>query len=237
MDVNSLFLDFCDRAAPEMNGTVTYSKFNRMLRLAGLRLLGWLTGSIANEPGYPEPYTSLKIKNLLSPYLVTRKFQVENGIVEKPMDEFYMWERAAIIGSRKDELCGDPVIISGVDTDIELLDSAAFDYRANTHIKSLKPSGKKPICKEVGNEWHFLPVDLGSIAVEFKKYPIWGEIRTTIDPVYNVEIYDPVNSIQCEWQEGVRDALLFFLLEQVPVGTRESALQQQVQAVGKKATP
>lgn len=236
MDINSIFLDVCDRVAPEMNGSITIQKFNRFSRLAELDLLDWLSGNLNGLPGYPEPYSTLKVRDYLTPVLVSKPLQIENGSVTKP-DNYYLWDRAAIIGTRRDELCGDDVIISGVDTPIDLLDGATFDARANTHIKSLQPSILKPICKQVGNEIKFLPKDLGSIILEYKKYPVYGELKMKIDPVYNTEVVDTDNSINYEWGEYARKPLVFIITQYYGAGTREKAVQEQNNLIGKSATP
>lgn len=237
MDVNSIFLNVADRVSLEMNGSLVYSKFNRYSKLAELKLLNWLSGNISGQPGYPEPYSTQKSKDYLSPFLETEKLLAQDGSCPKPTG-YYMWERAAVIGTRKDELCGEPVIIEGCDTPIELLDSAVFDARCNTFIKSLQPSMKKPICKLVGEEIQFMPKDLGSIVIEFKRYPKkYGELVTTVDPVYMVEIVDVANSINYEWSESVRQDLVFFITQFFGGGTREQALQEQNNLIGKTAAP
>lgn len=237
IEVNSLFLDLCDRVVPEQNGNVLFTRFNRFSKLAELKLLNWLTGEISgSQQGYPTPYTTEKVRDLLSPLLASEKIQVENGTCNKP-DGYYMFERAAIIGDRRDELCGEDVIITGIDTPIELLDAAVFDNRSQTYIQSLKPSIKKPICKIVGNEYHFLPKDLASIIIEFKRYPVYAELKATVDTVYNIEIVDLATSIDYEWGEYAREPLLFFMTQFFGAGTRESAIQQQNSLVSKAPTP
>jgi hypothetical protein len=236
MEINGVFLDVLDRVSPEMNGSLTIQKFNRYSKLAELKLLNWLSGTLSGEQGYPEPYTTQKSSDYLSPFVSTDKKQVENGIAQKP-DGYYLWQKAAIIGDRKDELCGEPVIITGVDTPIERLDSAPFDSRSQTHIESLKPSIRKPICKIVGDSILTLPKDLGSILIEFVRYPVYGELKTMIDTVYNNEVVDLENSVNYEWNEYAREPLIFFITQFYGAGTRESNLQQQNSLVGKTATP
>lgn len=236
LNVNSVWLDVSDRIVPEQNGSVTFSKFNRFSKLAELKLLNWLTGNISNQQGYPEPYSTEKVRDYISFLLTSEKIQVENGIAEKPSG-YYMWDRAAIVGDRRDELCGEDVIISGIDTPIELLDAASFDARSQTHIKSLKPSITKPICKLLGDSILLLPKDLGTIIVEYKRYPVYAELKTTIDPVYNNDVYDDTTSIDYEWSDNVIQDLVFFITQFYGAGTRESAIQQQNSLIGKTAMP
>lgn len=238
MDVNSIFLDVCDRVVPEQNGSIVFSKFNRFSKLAELRLLNWLSGNITGDQnGYPTPYTTEKSRDFLAPVLRTDKKQVQDGIADRP-DDYYLFERMAIIGDRRDELCGEDVIITGVDTPIELLDAAVFDSRSQTYIKSLKPSLRKPIAKLVGKVFHFLPVDIGSIIIEYKAYPTpYGELKTTVDPVYNIEVVDTTTSVPYVWDDSVREDLIFFITQFYAGGTRETALVQQNAAIGKTATP
>lgn len=220
-----------DKVKVEQNGSLTFTSYNIKSRLGELRLLDYLSGDVEGlKP--PEPYTTQKVRDWLTYFLISVKRLVQDGTLAKEPD-YYMWEAASLIGSFKDELCGEPVTITGCDTPIELLDVAVFDARCQTYIASLKPSLKKPIAKSVGKNFEFLPVDLGSVKITYKRLPVFGEIKTTIDTVYNIEIPDPATSIPYEWPEFARPLLTWFIAQQYSVSNREKALTEQLLVEGK----
>lgn len=226
MNIIEIYNAVADKVKPEQNGTLAISSFNIKSKTAELRLLDYISGDVEGiKP--PEPYTTLKVKDWLSYFLKTQTGVTEEGRFAKP-DDYYMFESMTIIGSYKDENCGEPIVHVGCDTSIELLDSAVYDKRCFTHIKSLKPSIKKPITRIVGNEFEFNPADLGSIKLVYKKYPEYGQVKIKIDPVFNDEVPDPATSIDYEWPEFARGLLTWFICQQYPTGTREAALTQQL---------
>lgn len=231
MNVIEIYNAVADKVKPEQNGALAISSFNIKSKSAELRLLDYLSGDVQGITP-PEPYTTQKLRDWLSYLLFTKPGIVENGVFEKP-DDYYMFENMAIIGSYKDDNCGNEIVQEGCDTTIELLDGAVFDNRCNTHIKSLRPSIKKPIAKIVGKNFEFNPADLGSIKLTYKRYPVYGEVKVAIDPIYNDEVPDSATSIDYEWPDFARGLLIWFICQQYPTGTREAALAQQLNNEGK----
>lgn len=234
MDIVSVYNDVMDRTATEQNGSLTIEKFNRFSRLAELRLLDYLTGDIEGVKP-PEPYNNQKVSDFLTPFIATDSKQVSNGNSIKPVN-YYRFESLKVIGSYLDENdCGEAVIVSKGDTPIELLGSQQFDKRCETKIKSLRPSMKRPIAKMVGNTFQYMPADLGSVKLEYVRYPIFGEVAVEVDQVYNDEVPSKTASTDYEWGDDVRNLLLFFIVQQYPVSTREKALVEQNELVGKSS--
>lgn len=231
MDIISLYNDVLDRTATEQNGSITISKFNRFNRIAELRGLDYLSGDVEGVKP-PEPYSTQKLRDWLSIFIKSDNFQVQNGSFTKPTD-FYRYESNAIIGDYRDEVCGKDVLVSNGNTPIELLDSQQFDSRCQTFIKKLKPSAKKPIGKMVGNTIETMPVDLGSVKLYYVRYPVFGEVKVKIDPIYNDEVPDEATSINSEWPEFARNFLLYFIVQQYPASTREKALVEQNEVINK----
>lgn len=231
MDIISLYNDVLDRTAQEQNGEIGIAKFNRYEKIAELRLLDYLSGDVEGVKP-PEPYSTQKLRDWLSIFIKKEGAQVQDGAFIKPAD-FYRYESNAIIGDYRDEVCGEDVLVSNGNTPIELLDSLQFDSRCQTYIKSLKPSAKKPIGKMVGNTIETMPKDLGSVVLYYVRYPVFGEIKVKIDPIYNNEVPDTATSINNEWPEFARNFLLYFIVQQYPLATREKALVEQNEVVGK----
>lgn len=235
MDVVSVYNDVLDRTATEQNGTISIKKFNRFSRLAELRLLDYLSGDISGVTP-PEPYTTEKLRDFLSVMLKSEPVQSKDGVFTKPGD-YYKFDSSSIIGSYKDDHCGEEVIVSGEDTPIEILDGPQFTSRSKTYIKSLKPSIEKPIGKMVGNKIETLPKDLGSAKLYYIKYPVFGEVKVKVDNVFNEEVPDEVNSVNYEWPESCRNLLVYFICQQYPLSTRERAFVEQNELVNKGPRP
>lgn len=235
MDIISVYNDYLDRTGAEQNGGTSIAKFNRYSKIAELRLEDYLSGDISGVTP-PEPYTTEKLRDFLSIMLKSENVQVQDGSFAKP-DDYYKFDSSAIIGSYRDELCGKEVLITGEDTPIEVLDGPQFTMRSQTYIKSLRPSAKRPIGKMVGKRIETLPVDLGSVKLYYIRYPVFGEIKVKVDTVYNNEVPDEATSIDYEWDENVRNLLLYFITQQYPVATREKAFVEQNELVGKGPRP
>lgn len=231
MDIISLYHDVIDRTATEQNGEMGIEKFNRYNRLGGLRMLDFISGDISGITP-PEPYSTEKVRDWLSLFITTDTKQVQSGTSPKP-ENFYRYESLSMIGDYRDEVCGKDVLVSNGNTPIELLDALQFDSRCQTYIKSLKPSAKKPIAKMVGSEFHYMPKDVGSVKLEYVRYPIFGEIKIKFDAVYNEQVPDPATSIDSEFPDYARELIVYFITKLYSAGTRERALVEQNEVVAK----
>lgn len=222
-----------DNISDSENGQLGFSMFNRLSRRAELRALDFISGDIENiKP--PTPYTSQKLKDILSLFIKTYPAQVENAIITKPAD-YYNWENAYLLGSFNDTTTCDEdadVPVVGCNTAIELLNGNQFYERCNTYIEGLQPSFKKPICKEVGNTFEFLPQDLGSIKLEYIYQPVFARIVTKFDPIYNEEVIDDNLSTPYSWPDFAIELIVYFITELWGIHTRENALQEQLKITG-----
>lgn len=233
MNIVSVYNDYLDRTAAEENGITTIEKFNRFSRLAELRLVDYLSGDVEGlKP--PEPYSNQKLRDFLSILLKSDLLQSKDGKIEKPAD-YYRFDSNAVVGSYRDNVCGKDVVVSAGNTPIEILDGQQFDKRTMTYIKRLQPSMTRPIGKMVGKFIETAPVDLGTVKLYYVRYPVFGEIKTKLDTVYNEVVPDEAGSTNYEWDENVRNLLLYFLVQQFHVSTRENALAEQNELVNKSA--
>lgn len=196
-------------------------------------MLDFLSGDIENQKA-PLPYISQKDKDWLSEYIKTLPKQVVDGKISKPSD-YYGFENMVVLGNynsnvdceneeEKKEECNIP---------IELLDGDKYTERCRTYIEGLQPSFTKPIAKEVGNTFAFNPSDLGSVALEYIAYPVYGKIVSKLDVEYNVQVIDEDKSINYQYSEWARELLIYFITQSFGIGTRENAIQQQLQSTGK----
>lgn len=232
MDIISLYNDAIERVAAEQNGSLTISQFNRYNRIAELRALDYLTGDVEGVKP-PTPGDNQKLRDWLSVFISKKLLVVNNGEFEKPTD-YYLFGSSSVIGSYRDDVCGKDTIVSKGDTPIEILDGQQFEYRCGTHIRSLKPSMTRPIGRMVGNNILTMPNDLGSVTIYYIRYPKFGEVKVMVDPVYNNEVPDPINSVNSEWPEFARNFLLYFIVQQYPARTRERAITEQNELINKK---
>lgn len=225
INVNDVYLDTLDRINESENGQMSNNQFNRFSWLGQLACIDWISGDVSGIVP-PEPYRTQKNKSWLSPFIKKYPVQVINGKITKPID-YYNWENAYIIGdyTQSSECDTDEELatISGCNTSIEILNGDQFYKRCHTFIEGLQPSFTKPICKEIGQEFDFLPLDLGSITLEYIKLPIKSKRAVKLDIQYNEEVYDAVNSIDFEWPEYARPILTWFISDLFFNYTREQA--------------
>lgn len=231
--VDDIHQDVLDRINLEENGYMSNDQFNRFSWIGQLSCIDWISGDVSNITP-PIPYAAQKNRDYLSPFIVPYPVQVINGKITKP-DNYYTWENAYLLGNYNSEIeCDeDEAANENCNIPIELLSGDQFFYRCNTFIEGLEPSFMKPVCKEVGNEFQFLPKDLGSITLEYIKYPARSKRAVKLDTQYNEEVYDEANSINFEWPEFARPILVWFIADQFSNYTREQALKQFNAATGK----
>jgi hypothetical protein len=222
-------LDTVDSAT---NGNLDFDTFNRMSRRGELRVRDFLTGDVNNEKP-PIPYTSQKIKDWLSPFITPYPAQVKNGIINKP-DDYYGFENMVLIGSG-DSDCEEEITSNEIcDIPIELLDGNKFNQRCTTDIEGLRPSLSKPIAKEIGKTFAFLPKDLGSVRLEYIRYPVFAKIVKFPElDIYHNETIDEAASTNYEYQESMRELLVYFITQSFGVKVREAALLQSNELQGK----
>jgi hypothetical protein len=219
-----------DTANAQENGLLSYAMFNRLSRRAELRLIDWLTGSVGNER-IPIPYLSQKNKDWLAPFIARYSTQVKGGRITRPSD-YYQYENFYRLGIAAEVACDEEPKKSECNTPIEILDGQEYYERCRTYISGLKPSLNKPIAKAIGKEFEVMPADMGSVALEYIRYPKFGTITSKIDPDYNVEVPDTVQDY--EWEENSRELLIWFICDAYSNHTREQSLKQFNQASNPK---
>ncbi len=198
--------------------------FNRFSWIAQLKLIDWLSGDVADQVP-PQPYLSQKNKDWLA-FLITKfPTQVVNGLIDKPED-YYQFENFYVLGNKVNGDCEEDENKSdGCNQPIELLDGSKFYTRCNTDIEELKPSFEEPICKEIGKNFEVLPTDLGSVTLEYIRYPKRAILNTKEDTVFNDLVYDAATSEDFEWPEFAREILVWFICDSFSNRTREQALK------------
>lgn len=231
MDQISLYEDWArDSVNKDENGPASYEMFNRVVVRASTRLLNFLTGGTTGMD-IPFTYSTEKAKGFISFLITPYKQQVIDGTMEKPAD-YYSYENLKAM-SLKETGCEDAKDCddesNGVNeiiyTPIELLDGQQFDIRASTNIELLKPKNK-PIAKEVGKNFEFLPLDIANVKLEYVRYPIAGKIVSVYDATYNDEIASPTLSTDTEWPEWARELLIFFMTDSFANKTSQQSLKQ-----------
>ena len=213
------------------NGDIGFDQFNRLSIRAEKRLIDYLSGDVENQKP-PTPYTSQKDKDWLSPFITPFPTQVKGGYIAKPAD-YYLFENMYMLSGSDPVDCDTDTEVEICNTPIELLDGGQFNKRCETYIKGLAPSFKKPIAKEVGNRFQVLPKDLGSITLEYVRYPVYAKIVSKLDPIYKQEVIDESKSTNYEWGDWAEELLIYFLSDAYSRHTRETALKTFNSAIGK----
>lgn len=230
--VKSIYDDVAlDNVNTYENGSLNFEMFNRISKRAELRMLDYLTGDVENQKP-PAPYTSQKIKDWASKIITKFPVQVVAGEITKP-ENYYGYENMFMLSGSDPVDCDDENPVDDGKQLIELMDGSKFNDRSKTNIAALKPSFKKPIAKEVGETFEFLPKDLGSIVLEYYAYPEYAKIVTKDDPIFNDEVIDEDNSTNYSWGEYARELLIYFITDTFSIHVREQALKQFNTSVGK----
>ena len=217
------------------SGYASIDMFNRLSKRAELRIVDWLSGDVAGvQP--PEPWLTQKNRDWLSPFITKFPTSVVNGSFDKPED-YYRYDNSSRLGSKVEDDCEEETSIDECDTPITILDGDKFNQRCITYIKDKKPSFKKPIAKLIGNQFDVRPKDLGSVTLEYIRYPKFAAVGKTMDLVYNEEVADPNNTTDYEWGPWAMDVLIFYISNFFADHTREQALKQFTAATGKGARP
>ena len=226
------------------NGDLNFEMFNRLSKKAELRLLDYLTGDIENiKP--PVPYTSQKLKDFLSDFITKYPKAVEGGSIVKP-DDYYSFENMYMIGNfSKPSTCDEDIEGEEVwNTPIELVDGGEFYHRSSSYIVGLRPSFRKPIAKMVGfkkknvdesamGQFEFMPKDIGSVVLEYVRYPKFAKIVGVVDEEYMEEVIDETASANYEYGDWARELLVYFISREFSTHTREDSLLQHSQITGK----
>lgn len=233
LDVISIYEDAArDNVNQSENGDFGYDLFNRLSRRAELRLIDWLTGDVAGITP-PTPYTTQKCKDWISFLITKHKAQFVDGAISKPED-YYQWENFYRIGNRVTAGCDDDEEFhEECDVPIEILDGDKFKERCRTHIDEIKPSYAQPIAKLIGNQIEANPKDIGSVTLEYIRYPKFASIKTKEDTEFNDVIADPATSTNYEWPEFARELLVWFITDTYTIHNREIALKKTNQETGK----
>lgn len=227
IEIKSLYEDVADDVELKQNGNLSFDRFNRFSRRAELKMIDWLTGKI-DVPNLPQPYLSQKNKDWVSPFIVKLDKNVTGGSIEVP-DDYYLYEDLYRIGNQASTDCDDedqPLVNEKKNPIITMMESAAFNMRANTYIEEQKPSLKNAIAKRTGKEIEFRPVDIGSITLEYVRYPLFGEIVSKMDDVYHEEVIDEAASTNYEWGEYARGMLVWFIVDMCANNTSQQSLKQ-----------
>lgn len=230
LSVIEVFDDCMDRINPQENGVFTYAMYNRFSWLAQLRTIEWLSGDVSGIIP-PEPYRTQKNRDWLAPFVVKYPANATNGVITRP-DDYYLYQDLYLLrGQTEDCDNGEEMLIENIP--ITLLSNDKFYRRANTFIEALKPSQDKSISKQVGLNFEFLPMDIGSVVLEYIRYPKKSLLATEIDPALNDEVPDLPNCIDFEWDSWVKEIMVYYICQQFAMYTRETALYNVNSATGK----
>lgn len=205
-------IDVYERVKQEVNstenGVLTYSLFNTFSESAELSAIGFLTGGISGE-GIPINFNSQKTRDILSGFIFPVTGQVDDGTFPKPADYYTPDVFCRMGNDLNDDNCDDD--ISGINTDIEILDGQQFQNRTTTFIDEIKPTISSPIAKIVGDNFILFPKQLGPVKLEYIRVPKFAKIVSVLDNVFNREVADPVNSVDYEWHPGAIDLIVWFI--------------------------
>lgn len=221
--------DVYDQLLTTSNGEPSFDLFNRFSRLAELDLMDWLSGKLQGKT-LPDIFNSQKDRDSLSPFIKKFSTVVTGGVIIRPKD-YYQWNNIYLVGDpgNNTQVCVDedePYPTDVCDRNVEILDSDQFNTRCVTYIKGLQPSLKKPIAKEIGNDFEFKPKDCGAVRLEYFRYPVYGKIVTMFDAQYNEDVVNVNASTDYEWNDNARGVLIWLIVDRFANRTSNMSLKQ-----------
>lgn len=226
--VASVYQKVADQIMTDSNGELSFEWFNRNSPLAELKLIDWITGDIEGKKP-PEPYTTQKDKDWASPFIKKFPTHIVGGEITRP-DNYYGYENMYVLGYLRQTQCDEddnqPPPQDTGNVPIDLLDGEQFTQRQRTYIEELKPSFKKPIAKAVGKNFEFFPKDLGSITLEYYRYPVYAKIISELDTQYNQEVINEATSTNYEWDEKAMPILVWFIVDMFANRTSNQSMKQ-----------
>lgn len=223
--VSEVYNDFNFRINKSEGGFISALDFNGISKNAELNFLDWLTGKVSTY-NPPFAYSAQKVKDWVSQFITREKLQASSdGIIDRP-NNYYSFENLYQLRGEINKDCEDDETIIVPDNPIELLDGSKFKTRAATYIEELQPSFEKPIAKMVGKTFEVLPKDIGSVALDYVRYPKFGVLVMKTDPEYNDQVPDELISTNYEWDDYALPFLLWFLVDEYSNHSRENALKQ-----------
>lgn len=219
----------------EANGEMSYELFNILSPLVETDLVDWITGDITGIAP-PAMYSNQKDRDFISNFITKFSASAVNGKIKRP-DDYYLFDDINLLGNYGELQpdCENEVeylAVTECNTSISLLDADQFTARCNTYIKGLKPSFKKPIVKQVGIDFEFMPKDIGSVELTYIRYPKFAKIVTVFNNTYGVEEIDVANSLNYEWDFKAAPLLIWFLVDRFSNRTSNQAQKQFNQASG-----
>lgn len=218
------------------NGNMGGDRFNRLSKRAELKVLDYLTGDVEGIIP-PVMFSTGKLNDWLSQFIELKTVNVVNGYAKKPEGFYKIVSLSAITGdTQEDENECDNNINEHIDicrNPIDLLTEDEFNFRCVTSIKGLKPTFLNPIAKRTDTGFAFAPKDIGFVEISCVRYPKFAEIKFKEDPLYKTMEIDEEESTNYEYGEWATEMLIYFITQLWAKHTREDALAQHNNLVGK----
>lgn len=161
------------------------------------------------------------------PFITKAKLQIPpNGQLPYPTDYYYFLDLGtydrdmylAMAATCKTK--GTPPNYAGLlEIPVELLDSDKF------RIRNLSPQYQAsydfPFAVIFENYIQVYPIDLGVAALDYLRQPNPVKWASTIDPVTQLPIYDPINSVDFEWTDNSKNEIIGRIAEAFGIEVRE----------------
>ena len=231
--IQSVYQDVArDSVYKDENGLLDFNMFGRMSKRGELRLQDWLTGDVSGQK-LPISFSNQKTKDWISPFLTPYKTSLDaEGQFKKP-DDYYYFDNLYSLNLKNNDCkeeetdCGENNNEKEIEKNvIRLFDGDKYNQKIKTRIKGAKPTPTNAIAKEIGNSFEVYPKNVAGVVLEYIRLPKFAKIVTLIDPVLNDVVIDPTNSINYEWGEGVREALIYFITDSFATHISSPTLKQ-----------
>lgn len=208
------------------NSETAINKFNRTSKRAEIYLIKYLTGALIIEQNkFPKPFDTQKNTDYLKDFIVPFSMA---GDYTFPKDYLIYDNMYKLANKKIVKDCDDNIIDANKNGNIpiEIVDRQKFLNRSRSYIKGILPTINNPIVRIINNSFEFMPQEIGSVVLEYIRYPKYGKLVTKFDAVFNDTILDENNSKNYEWGEWATEPLLWFMNDRHASHIREKTLKE-----------
>lgn len=205
------------------SGHITTENFNNWLERTEINILRFLTGDLVDAKDFPMPYDKQKCKDYLKNFITSAK---ANNVIPIPTD-YYYWDNLYKLGTFNDTNC-EPKDddFEQCNTPIEILDGQQFNTRCKSFVAGIKPSQGSPIAKIIDNKIVTAPKEVGSMCLEYIRYPKFGKLVISTNNQFKEEEVDVLASTDLEWDVWAKEYLINGIVNLFSKHTRERALKE-----------
>jgi hypothetical protein len=203
-----------DIARKGQTGYSSSDEFNRDLRDSE---------NILYEFYYKNFQETQKVSDALEPFVKEKPIVISSGKVAYPSDHRHPLEMSYLKAVNSEE-CAEPTY-----TEVAMDYLNANEERDTMNSAIRRPSIAKDLLyyTQVNKAMKVLPKELqGKVAYKYLKRPVYGFYAVILDTVRGIEVYDPSQSTDLEWNDQEETNIISLMLLHKGISVRDNDLIQ-----------